>query len=332
MNIYFRSYWGQHKVTRPEDVIKFIYQSVFGAEHLIQCSASSVPCDNMDSLNKVHEYFTSEWNSAEPTKAPLYEDISDTYARVFLPAWKYYGYRPEDLWDIFLKTASISSGGEDLFQKETEEIFDFLRTVLSECEYEDYEKYLREYKEAGIHPIHHSEEFRYAEAPSYRVVRREFLLPILSRKRTTLCYIESDGKYLMLHRTKKKNDLNEGKWIGVGGKLEPGETPKECIIREVTEETGLKPAYFTERGFLRFILPKWGNEDTYLYTAEIPMPTTLPICTEGDLQWIPKDKISELNLWDGDRAFLSDLIHGENEINLILSYDNNDQLISTEKL
>ena len=87
-------------------------------------------------------------------------------------------------------------------------------------------------------------------------------------KNTTLCYIEKDGKYLMLHRIKKENDLNEGKWIGVGGKFEPGETAEECLLREVYEEAGVTLTSYRYRGIIKFLSDKWEDEVIYLYTAD----------------------------------------------------------------
>ncbi len=120
---------------------------------------------------------------------------------------------------------------------------------------------------------------------------------------TTLCYIERDQKYLMMHRIKKVKDENEGKWIGIGGHLEENESPDECIIREVKEETGLTLTDFRMRGLITFILPDWGNELTFLYTgsAEGEAPEE---CPEGTLQWVPVNQVMDLSLWEGDRAFL----------------------------
>ena len=120
---------------------------------------------------------------------------------------------------------------------------------------------------------------------------------------TTLCYIERNGQYLMLHRVKKKQDENEGKWIGVGGHMEENEAPEECIQREVMEETGLTLTSLRLRGILTFILPDWGNELTFLYTATAEGEIS-PDCREGELQWVPVEKIPSLSLWEGDRAFL----------------------------
>ena len=120
---------------------------------------------------------------------------------------------------------------------------------------------------------------------------------------TTLCYIERDGCYLMMNRNKKANDENEGKWIGVGGHLEETEAPEECVLREIKEETGLEVTDLRLRGIITFILPDWGNELTFLYTAKTDSAETLP-CSEGTLAWIPIEKILDLPLWEGDRIFL----------------------------
>ena len=141
---------------------------------------------------------------------------------------------------------------------------------------------------------------------------------------TTLCYIENNGCYLMMHRISKKDDLNAGKWIGVGGKLEPGETPDECLVREVREETGLTLDGYSLRGIIDFHSDKWESEKMYLYTATVSDDAdteTLPECDEGILAWIPFDEIMELPLWEGDRIFLPRLINGENEINMSLYYE-----------
>ena len=120
---------------------------------------------------------------------------------------------------------------------------------------------------------------------------------------TTLCYIQRDGCVLMLHRTKKQQDENAGKWIGVGGHLEENESPDECVLREIREETGLTPHDLRLRGLITFILPDWGNELTFLYTARTE-ETETPECAEGVLKWIPMEQIPDLPLWEGDRVFL----------------------------
>lgn len=120
---------------------------------------------------------------------------------------------------------------------------------------------------------------------------------------TTLCYVERDNCWLMMHRTKKDQDENAGKWIGLGGHLESGESPEECIRRELMEEAGIRVSDLRLRGILTFILPDWGDELTFLYTARTDTES-LPECTEGELKWVPADDVLSLPLWEGDRAFL----------------------------
>ena len=122
-------------------------------------------------------------------------------------------------------------------------------------------------------------------------------------KLTTLCYIEKDGKYLMLHRIKKKSDINQGKWIGVGGHFEEGESPEECLIREVQEETGLFLTQYAFRGIVTFATDVQQTEYMCLNTANA-FEGELTACNEGELAWIDKEKIEELELWEGDRIFL----------------------------
>lgn len=145
---------------------------------------------------------------------------------------------------------------------------------------------------------------------------------------STLCYIEKDNQVLMLHRTKKSIDPNGGKWIGVGGKLEQNESPDECIIREVYEETGLQiqPQL---RGILTFILPKWENELTFLYTSN-NFEGTIKECNEGQLHWIDKEKVLDLNLWEGDKHFLPKLLETNDFFTMKLVYDKDDQLLEVK--
>ena len=144
---------------------------------------------------------------------------------------------------------------------------------------------------------------------------------------TTLCYIEKDNKYLMLHRTKKENDLNEGKWLGVGGKFEKDETPEECLLREVQEETGLTLTKYRLRAVITFVLNEWGSEYMYLFTAN-EFSGELSECDEGKLKWVDKKDIFKLNIWDGDRIFLKKLIEEENFFTLKVVYDG-DRLVES---
>lgn len=141
---------------------------------------------------------------------------------------------------------------------------------------------------------------------------------------TTLCYIEQNGSYLMMHRTSKKNDINEGKWIGVGGHFKEGESPEECLLREVKEETGLLLTSYRLRGIITFLLDDWGYEYMYLYTADgfegVLDEKAIEACTEGSLQWIPKERIAELNLWEGDKIFLKLLLEDRGLFSMKLEY------------
>lgn len=121
---------------------------------------------------------------------------------------------------------------------------------------------------------------------------------------TTLCYIEQNHSYLMLHRTKKENDINKDKWIGVGGHFEAGESPEECLEREVLEETGLSLTHYSFRGIVTFVSDDDPAEYMCLYTSR-DFTGTIKQCEEGELEWVPFDKIPELNLWEGDKIFLS---------------------------
>ena len=145
---------------------------------------------------------------------------------------------------------------------------------------------------------------------------------------TTLCYAENGGRWLMMHRTKKDADENAGKWIGLGGHLQEDETPEECIRREVREEAGLELRNLRLRGILTFILPDWGNELTFLYTAEAE-DTPLPECSEGVLQWIPQEQVMNLPLWEGDRVFLPLLQTRQEVFSLKLVYAPGGALLET---
>ncbi len=127
---------------------------------------------------------------------------------------------------------------------------------------------------------------------------------------TTLCYIENPaGEYLMLHRVKKKNDLNQDKWIGVGGKFEDGESPEECLLREVKEETGLTLTAYQYRGIVTFVSDRWGTEYMHLFTATGYTGSIID-CNEGVLEWLHKDALAALPQWAGDKIFLR-LIHDD---------------------
>lgn len=138
-------------------------------------------------------------------------------------------------------------------------------------------------------------------------------------KLTTLCYIIKDGKWLMLHRTKKEEDANAGKWIGVGGKLEAGESPENCLFREVFEETGLTVKSHRFRGIVTFISDKWDDEMMFLYTVD-DFDGNIKPCDEGDLKWIDEADVPSLNLWEGDKVFIKLLCENSPFFSLKLSY------------
>ena len=127
---------------------------------------------------------------------------------------------------------------------------------------------------------------------------------------TTLCYIENNEQYLMLHRTKKQNDINQGKWIGVGGHVENEESPEECLVREVKEETGLTLTSYRLRGLVSFINSECESELMCVFTAD-EYTGNLITCEEGDLQWIAKTQVPDLPTWEGDRVFLELLLSDE---------------------
>ena len=145
---------------------------------------------------------------------------------------------------------------------------------------------------------------------------------------TTLCYAENAGRWLMMHRVKKDADENAGKWIGLGGHLLEDETPEECVRREVREEAGLELRDLRLRGILTFILPDWGNELTFLYTAKAE-DLPLPECAEGVLQWVPMDRVMDLPLWEGDRVFLPLLQSGSPFFSMKLIYAPGGVLLGT---
>ena len=137
---------------------------------------------------------------------------------------------------------------------------------------------------------------------------------------STLIYLERDGRYLMLHRTKKENDLNRDKWIGVGGKFEPGESPAERMLREAREETGLTLTRWRYRGIVTFVSDVWETEYMHLFTADA-WTGELKACDEGELEWIDKRALLSLRLWEGDKLFLRLLDSGEPFFSLKLRYE-----------
>ena len=153
-------------------------------------------------------------------------------------------------------------------------------------------------------------------------------------KKTTICYLENNGSWMMLYRDKKPGDMNEGKWISVGGKVEDGETPDECVVREVLEETGLRLKSWTLHGVIGFRSDQYEDEDMYLYSSSDFCPADkkaaalfessgiydLPDCSEGELAWIPKSEVLSLPMWEGDKAFVERLLAGDKNIEMTLQY------------
>lgn len=140
---------------------------------------------------------------------------------------------------------------------------------------------------------------------------------------TTLCYIEENDKYLMMHRIKKQQDINKDKWIGIGGHFEGSESPEECVLREVKEETGLILSNYRFRGIITFVTDSWQTEYMCLYTAD-QYEGELTDCDEGTLEWVPKSKLKDLELWRGDYIFLRLLEEREEFFSLKLCYEGNE--------
>lgn len=138
--------------------------------------------------------------------------------------------------------------------------------------------------------------------------------------RSTLIYVEQDGRYLMLHRVKKQGDINKDKWIGVGGKFEPGETALDCAKREMAEETGLIAEKLDYRGIVYFESDLYESEEMHLFTCRA-FSGALHECDEGTLEWVDKRKIYSLNLWEGDRLFLKKLAADAPFFRLRLRYE-----------
>ncbi len=136
---------------------------------------------------------------------------------------------------------------------------------------------------------------------------------------TTLCYIERDNQYLMMHRVKKEHDLNKDKWVGIGGHFEEGESPEECLLREVEEETGLTLTSYQARGIITFVSDEWGTEYMHLFTAD-GFSGELKTCDEGELCWIDKQGVYDLPIWEGDKIFFQLLEERQEFFSLKLVY------------
>ena len=146
---------------------------------------------------------------------------------------------------------------------------------------------------------------------------------------TTLCYLIKDGKYLMLHRVKKENDLNKDKYLGVGGHFEYGESPDECLVREVKEETGLTLTDYKARGIVTFVYGEDIVEYMHLFTAEGFEGERID-CDEGELVWIPIEDVCSLPIWEGDKEFFKLLNETKDFFSLKLVYNLNDELVEVK--
>jgi len=144
---------------------------------------------------------------------------------------------------------------------------------------------------------------------------------------STLCYIEKDGMFLMLHRTVKENDVNKDKWIGVGGHFEADESPEECLLREVKEETGYTLTSYRYRGIVTFVSGGGVTEYMSLFTADGFEGEQIP-CDEGDLEWVKIDEVQKLDIWEGDKIFFRLLEESDEFFSLKLVYDGGDRLVS----
>ncbi len=144
---------------------------------------------------------------------------------------------------------------------------------------------------------------------------------------TTLCYIEKDGAYLMIHRVKKKNDLNHDKWIGVGGKFEVGESPFDCARREICEECGIAPKNLRYRAVITFVSDEYGTEYMHLFTADDYEGEIDYNCDEGVLEWVKKEDVPALPIWEGDKIFFELLEKEDRFFSLKLTYEG-DKLVS----
>ena len=139
-------------------------------------------------------------------------------------------------------------------------------------------------------------------------------------RNTTLCYIERGREYLLLHRNKKHHDENKDKWVGIGGKFEEGESPEDCLLREVREETGLQLTRWRYRAIVTFVSDEWGTEYMHLFTADRWSGTLRGDCEEGELAWLGKEELLEKPIWEGDRIVLRLLDTGRPFFSLKLRY------------
>ena len=146
---------------------------------------------------------------------------------------------------------------------------------------------------------------------------------------TTLCYIEKDGAYLMIHRIKKKNDMNKDKWLGIGGKFEAGESPFDCARREIREECGIEVGALNYRGIITFVSDLYGTEYMHLFTATEFSGEINYDCDEGALEWVKKENVYKLPIWEGDKIFFELMEKEKRFFSLKLCYEG-DRLIGHE--
>lgn len=157
----------------------------------------------------------------------------------------------------------------------------------------------------------------------------QLIFRLFGMKQTTLCYLERGNEYLMLHRIKKENDASHDKWIGVGGKCEGDESPDECMIREVKEETGLDVLHWKYRGIVTFVSDIWPCEYMHLFTCDQWKGKQIT-CNEGDLEWIDKKSLFDLTLWEGDKIFLKLLMNPNQPFFSLKLVYQGDELVSAK--
>lgn len=157
----------------------------------------------------------------------------------------------------------------------------------------------------------------------------QLIFRLFGMRQTTLCYLEQGNDYLMLHRVKKKEDASHDKWIGVGGKCESDESPDECMIREVKEETGFDVLHWHYRGIVTFVSDIWPCEYMHLFTCDQWEGEQIT-CNEGDLEWIDKEALFNLTLWEGDRIFLKLLMNPDQPFFSLKLVYQGDDLVSAK--
>ena len=226
----------------------------------------------------------------------------------------------------------LVDGGEIWFKTDDDALFDDSIAYFKECGF-TLQYLTRDLHASGFSPNYVSEHEALFTAQG---VKTKFLIAakgpldekpdVLKRKKrpapemTTLCYVEQRDKYLLIHRNRRESDGNYGKWLGIGGHFERGESPDECVLREVKEETGLALTEYAFRGVVTFVSGDW-VEYMYLYTASAFEGELAADCDEGDVQWVEKARLPELPMWAGDRVFLRLLNEGCPFFSLKLVYE-----------